>query len=304
MAPDVVWDGVPRERDQDLPVTTLDETFAIIERLSNDYRARTAGRIEVWPSPATSATVTAEGLRRSSGLAKRLGGSWALHLGETRTEHSLRGVSGVAYLESIGALDDRLLAAHCVHIDDNDIATLARRGVRVSTNPASNCYLASGVAPVPAMLRAGVRVGLGTDDANCNDSVNPFFDMKLLALLHRGVNEDPKIISPEKVFRMAAADGAAAVGMADRIGSIEAGKRADLITLRLREPQLTPFHWPLAALVFQAYGSEVETALVDGRVVMRDRVPVFAPDLEELAARAQAASAAVVQRAGLRPPVY
>lgn len=300
-APDVVWQGVPAERERDLPtVTSLGPTFHAIERLHRRYRTRTDGRVQVWPSPATTAVMSAAGLRESTSLAGRLGTGWALHLAETTTEAELRGISPVRYLESIHCLDSRLLAGHCVHVDAGDIRLLARAGASVSTQPVSNCYLGSGIAPVPAMLAAGLTVALGTDDANCNDAVNPLADMKTLALLHRGVARDPKVLPPERILRMATSDAAKALHF-DDIGSLAPGKRADIITLRLDQPHLVPFHSPLAALVFQANGSEVDTVLVDGRPLMRRRKLTFVDDLESFCAAAQAASAEVLQRSGLVP---
>lgn len=298
--PEVVWEGVPEKREQSLlALPSLDPTFTVIERLARDYPAATDGRVRAWPSPATTAVVSPAGLQRARDLAASLTGGWALHLAETRTEHNLRSNSPVQHLESLGCLDERLLARHCVHVDAADIALMARRGTRVSTQPVSNCYLGSGIAPVPAMLEAGVTVGLGTDDANCNDSINPFADMKTLALIHRGATTNPAVIAPERVLRMATSEAAAAVGMAADIGSLEPGKRADIITVRLDQPQMTPLHSPHAALVFQAYGSEVDTVIVDGRVLMADRRTRTGPPVETLLPAASAASRDVLRRAGL-----
>jgi cytosine/adenosine deaminase-related metal-dependent hydrolase len=184
-------------------------------------------------------------------------------------------------------------------VDDDDIALLARHGVNVVTLPVSNCYLGSGIAPVPRLRDAGVTVAIGTDDANCNDSVNLFHDMKFLALIHRGLARDPALLSPQCVIDMATIDGARALGLDDRIGSLEVGKRADVIVCRLDRPQTTPVHDVMTTLLFQAYGSEVETVLVDGQLLLHEGKLMWANE-SEVCRDAQRRSQGIVARAGLR----
>jgi cytosine/adenosine deaminase-related metal-dependent hydrolase len=205
------------------------------------------------------------------------------------------------YLHNIGALDDRLLAAHCIHIDRRDVRLLAQHEVKVSTQAVSNSYLASGVAPVPDMLACKMTVGLGTDDANCNDSVNLLSDMKVFALVHRATRQDASVVTPERILEMATIDGARALGMEGLIGSLEPGKKADVILVDLRHPQTTPAHDLPATLVFQAYGSEVDTVLVDGQVVMRRRELAFLPPARETSFYQDATGRAegILKRAGI-----
>ena len=286
----------------DAPTTVpLDRTLNELERLARTYRQAAGGRLAVWPSPATTAATSAEALRRTARLAQDLGSRWTIHLAETTLEREIRPISPVRYLQGLGLLDARLLAAHCVDIDDDDIALLARHDVRVVTLPVSNCYLGSGIAPVPRLKAAGVTVAIGTDDANCNDGVNLFRDLRFLALLHRGVTRDPTVIPPGMALEMATIDGARALGLDDRIGSLEVGKRADIIVCRLDRPQTTPVHDPVATLLFQAYGTEVDTVLVDGRVLLRDGRRCHA-DEADLCRDAQDRSVAILERAGLRCP--
>lgn len=278
-----------------------DRALAELERLIRRYHGSGDGLIEVWPAPATTVTSTVETFAAARRMAHERGTGWTIHLAETTIERDLHGRSPVSLLDEHGLLDDTLLAAHCVHVDDDDMALLARRGVSVSTQPSSNAYLGAGIAPVPALLRHGITVGLGTDDANANDSVNLFQEMRLLALLQQAVSGDPAVIPPAQVLEMATIGGARSIGAADRIGSLEVGKRADVVLLDLGGVRTTPMHDPVTTLVFQAGGAEVDTVVADGRVLMRDRVLTFMTPEEEraLCRDAQARAVAVVARAGL-----
>jgi atrazine chlorohydrolase/5-methylthioadenosine/S-adenosylhomocysteine deaminase/melamine deaminase len=234
-------------------------------------------------------------------LAAEHGTSWALHLAEIEAEKHILGMTPTQFIDSHGCIDERLLAGHCVHVDQHDIRLLARAGARVSTQPVSNGYLGSGVAPVPAMLAAGLAVGLGTDDACCNDSVNLLSDIKVLACLHKAVHQDAAVLTAERALEMITIDGARAVGMAADIGSIEVGKKADLVVVDLRRPQTTPSHDLAATLVYQANGSEVDTVLVDGEVLLRNgRLSFLTPEEELLLYEdAQARSEKILRRAGM-----
>jgi atrazine chlorohydrolase/5-methylthioadenosine/S-adenosylhomocysteine deaminase/melamine deaminase len=278
---------------------SVDSVLDLVERLAEEYAARTGGLVDVWPSPATTAVVSDEGLRKAADLARRRGGRWALHLAEIPLEGELRGYSPVRHLEKLELLSARLLAAHCVHVDDDDIQRLSESGVGVVTNPVSNCFLASGIAPVPALLAAGALVAFGTDDANVNDSVNPLSDLKVAALLHRAATSDAAAVSPEALVRAATVDGARALGLAD-VGTLAPGMQADLQVVSMQLPHLVPSHDPYATLVFQTLGHEVRDVVVAGRPLMRDRrvTSVAAP---ELLTRAQEASTRILTQAGIRP---
>lgn len=260
------------------------------------------GRIEVWPAPATTVTSTLETYRRAQQLARETNTCWTIHLAETTIEHELHGCSPVQMLDKKGLLDDRLLAAHCVHVDAADLITLATRDVRISTQPSSNAYLGAGVAPVPGMLAHGITVGIGTDDANANDSVNLFKEMRALALLQQATTRDPAAVSPRRILELATRGGARAIRAEQLIGSLEVGKRADVILLRLGGVRTTPLFDAATALVFQADGHEVDTVLVDGLVVMQGGVLSFLTPQQEraLCADAQVRAERIVERAGLR----
>jgi cytosine/adenosine deaminase-related metal-dependent hydrolase len=173
--------------------------------------------------------------------------------------------------------------------------------VKVANNVVSNMFLASGIAPVAEMINTGVTVGIGTDDCNCNTSVNMLSDMKFAALAQKVRYLHSAAITAEKVLEMATIDGARTVGLDDEIGSLEPGKKADLILIDAMQPQMVPCHSIPSALVYQAYGHEVDTTIVDGRVLMENRkLEGLAAEHEvELIRAAQIASEEVVQRAGM-----
>ena len=220
-------------------------------------------------------TVDAETLKATRDLAAKYGVPLLTHLAETRDEvtesmekHKL---SPTAYFESVGFWGTPGLAAHGVHLDDADIAILLKHRVALSHNPESNMKLASGAAPVTKALKAGLVVGLGTDGAASNNDLDMFEAMRQAAFLHKLSEGDPTVASAETVLEMATIGGAAAVGMADRLGSLEPGKLADLIVVSMRSARQTPMYNPISHLVYVTRGDDVRTTIVNGRVVMRDR---------------------------------
>jgi atrazine chlorohydrolase/5-methylthioadenosine/S-adenosylhomocysteine deaminase/melamine deaminase len=261
------------------------------------------GLFTVWPSPTSVRATSLTALQLSQQLAARHGTGWTCHIAETVIERQALGMGTVDWLDRHNLLDGRLLAGHCVDVDDRDLRLLRRAGASVSTQPASNCFLGSGIAPVPRMLDQGVTVGVGTDDANCNNAVNLLADLRLLALLHRGATRDAAAITPEKAFEMVTIDAARAIGMADRIGSIEVGKRADLCLIDLTQRQFVPSFDVLATLLFQANGSEVRDVFVDGVHAVRNGRPTYlSVEAEQaLLLDAQSRSQRIVQESGLQP---
>lgn len=285
--------------DFELPAhDSVDATLDLVAKLSRDYAERTSGRVDVWPSPATTAVNSDDALRRAAKVARERGDRWALHLAEIPLEGELRGYSPVEHLDRLGLLDEHLLAAHCVHVDAADVARLAVSRVGVVTNPVSNCFLASGIAPVPALMDAGAVVALGTDDANVNDSVNPLSDMKVMALLHRAATGDAGTVSPEQIVRAATVEGARALGLAD-VGVLAPGMQADLQIVDRTAPHMVPSHDPYATLVFQALGTEVRDVVVAGEPLMTKRDVRGAPRPHELIARAQEAAQRILAQAGI-----
>jgi 5-methylthioadenosine/S-adenosylhomocysteine deaminase len=208
-------------------------------------------------------------------LAVKHGVPMLIHLAETKGEVASsrdrhRGTP-VAYLEAIGFWAPVTIAAHAIWVTDADITLLKQRRVGVSHNPESNMKLASGVAPVPKYLEAGVMVGLGTDGAASNNNLDMFEAMRQTALLHKSSTGDPRAVPAASVLEMATIGGARVLGLEKSIGSLETGKRADIIIVNATEPQHTPMYDPVSHLVYVATGSDVETTIVHGRVLMEGR---------------------------------
>jgi 5-methylthioadenosine/S-adenosylhomocysteine deaminase len=175
------------------------------------------------------------------------------------------------HLESLGVLGPHVIADHCVHLDEAEIQRMVRHDVKAITNPESNMKLASGISPVPRLLAQGITVGLGTDGCASNNNLDLFEEMDTTAKLHKVGAMDPTVLDAFTVLRMATLSGAKALGMADRIGSLEAGKRADVIVLDTHKPHLTPMYNPYSHLVYAAKGSDVTHSVINGKLVMEDR---------------------------------
>jgi 5-methylthioadenosine/S-adenosylhomocysteine deaminase len=215
-----------------------------------------------------------ETLAAGAELAKELGATIHIHILETAAERANMleqyGKSSVMLAEEHGLLGSPVIAAHCVHVDGADIRLLRDSGASVAHNPSSNLKLASGIAPVPEMLREGVNVCLGTDGAASNNSLDMFMEMRLAALLHKGASLDPRAVPAAQAFKMATRSGALALGFGD-CGEIAPGRKADIAILRMDSPHLSPLHSHLSALVYSARGSDAETVIVNGRVLMENR---------------------------------
>lgn len=283
-------------------IETSEHAIAHIESLMKRFHNTENGRIMVWPAPSIPNIVSENGLMMASELAAKYGTMVTVHLAEAPLDANMYNLTATEFLHSLGFLSPRVLAAHCVWMNDRDLRLLKVNDVKVAHNSVSNLYLASGIAPISKMIAQGITVGIGTDDANCNESVNMIQAMKIAALAQRVANYDPSALTSEKVVEMATIDGAKALGLENEIGSLEVGKKADVILLDLKQPQLCPLHHIPNGLVFQAYGSEVETVIVDGRIVMENRKLSFldGKDEGELYKAAQAASLGIAKRTGLQ----
>ena len=214
-------------------------------------------------------------LKASAALARRYAVPLIIHLAETedeiKTVRDQHRASPVAYLESIGFLGPRTLAAHAVWVGDEDIQILKRLGVGVSHNPESNMKLASGAAPVIKYLAANVALGLGTDGAASNNDLDMFEAMRQASFLAKHAARDPTAVPARTALDLATIGGARALGMERMIGSLEAGKRADLISVSIGAARQTPLYDPVSHLVYVTRGDDVRTTIVNGQVLMRDR---------------------------------
>jgi 5-methylthioadenosine/S-adenosylhomocysteine deaminase len=256
---------------------------------------RWRGHDRITPAVAPHAlyTVSDEHVRAAHALATELDVPLLLHLAEDEAEiervRARTGRSSVAHLASLGALDDRVLAAHVVWPDAAEIALLAKSGAGVAHCPQSNMKIAAGVAPVPAMLAAGVAVGIGTDGAGSNNDLDLWEEVDTAAKLHKVTAGDPTVLPARQALEMATIGGARALGMEDEIGSLEPGKRADLIVVvasELHQAPQEPWRNPYSFLVYATKAADVGTVIVDGRIVMdAGRVQT----LEEWSVRAEAA---------------
>lgn len=226
-------------------------------------------------APHAPYTLTTEQLGAVKSLADRLNAAVVIHVAETRKEvddiSKQYGARPVEYLERIGFLNNRTIAAHVVFANPNEIETLKNRGVGVAHNPQSNMKLASGVAPVPQMLNANLRLGLGTDGAASNNDLNLWEEMDAAAKLHKVFSGDPRVVSAEQAFMMATVGGARALHLENKIGSLEAGKRADIVIVDFDNLHQTPMYNVYSHLVYATKASDVNTVIIDGKIVMRER---------------------------------
>ncbi|HEV7745302.1 MAG TPA: amidohydrolase [Pyrinomonadaceae bacterium] len=268
--------GVLGETVIDFPVAdnkTNAEAMAYVER----YVKKWQGNELIVPAVAPHApyTVSEEHLKAIRAFSDRTGAPIVTHISETKREvdDSLKakGASPVDYLYRIGFLSDRVIAAHMVWPNPGEIEILKRAGVGVVHNPQSNMKLASGVAPVPKMIAEGLRVGLGTDGAASNNDLSMWEEMDTAAKLHKLISNDPKVMTAEQAFELATISGARALHMEKEIGSIEKGKRADLVLVNRDALNQIPLYNVYSDLVYATKASDVETVIINGRVVMRDR---------------------------------
>lgn len=209
-------------------------------------------------------------------VARRRNALFMTHLAETRGEveetRARYGMTPLRHCHRLGLLDEKTVLAHCVWLDDGEIDVLAGTGAAVSHCPESNMKLAAGIAPVADMRARGITVGLGTDGAASNNDLDLFGEMAAAAGIHRLARGDPRVMDGRTVLKMATLDGARLLGLDGEIGSLEPGKRADIILVETRTPGMTPLGDPFEALVRAPSGSGVSTVIIDGRVVMRNRV--------------------------------
>ena len=217
-------------------------------------------------------TCSAETLQKAKSAANDHNVLFQIHVAETRQEieqiENNHHTGPIAYLDRLGLLDDRTLLVHCVWMDEKDIRRAARSGARISHNPHSNLKLAAGIAEVPKFLQAGIRMGLGTDSCASNNNLDLFAAMDLCAKLHKVHTGDPTIMNARKIVELATIDGAAAIGLDEDTGSLEIGKKADIVMVDLLKPHLTPMYHPESHLVYAARGGDVKTVIIDGRPVL------------------------------------
>jgi 5-methylthioadenosine/S-adenosylhomocysteine deaminase len=252
---------------------SLEKGFTYTEMLVEKYRNDSLVNIAVEPH---SPYLCAPGLlEKASLLAEKYNLPLVIHVSETKSEvfriKERYGLTPVGFLSSLGVLSPNLLACHCVHLTEDDIALLKKHDVKVAHNPESNMKLASGIAPVPELLKKGLCVGIGTDGCASNNNLDIFHEMSMAAKLGKIHALDPAAMDAGSVLRMATIDGARALGLSGITGSLEPGKKADIIILDTRKPHLTPMYNPVSHLVYAARGSDVTTSVINGKLIMEDR---------------------------------
>jgi 5-methylthioadenosine/S-adenosylhomocysteine deaminase len=247
----------------------LEYTDALIKRWEGDSLIRVA------VEPHALYTCSPETLVRCRDLAESRGVPLGIHLAENKNEveqiSQKYGRRPVDHLNELGLLSSRLIACHCVYLTEGEMDLLAERGVRVVHNPESNMKLASGVAPIPDLLKRGVPVGLGTDGCASNNNLDLFQEMDFAAKVHKVHRLDPTVMPAETVLEMATLGGARVLGMEAEIGSLEVGKKADVIVLDLNRPHLQPVYNVVSQLVYAATGADVRDVIIDGKIVMQNR---------------------------------
>ena len=259
--------------------------------LFHAYHGAANGRIRIDFSIHAEYTCTESVVRGYAADCNALGGRMHLHLSETKQEQEecikRHGKTPAAWFRDLGVFDSPTAAAHCVWLTDSDMEILREKSVSVIHCPTSNLKLGSGFAPVPKMQKAGLNITLGTDGAASNNNLNMMEEIHLASIIHNGYTLNPLVMKPAEVLKMATVNGAKLQGRSDT-GSLEAGKKADIIAFDLRRPHLIPDFDPLALLVYSAQGSDVCMTMVDGKVLYENG-EFLTIDREKVIAEAKAA---------------
>ncbi|MEC9488729.1 MAG: amidohydrolase, partial [Halanaerobium sp.] len=280
------------------PEQALEESRALLEGWHNGAE----GRIRIMLGPHAPYTCSPGYLGKVMEMAGQYDVGLHIHLAETAQEVAQiltqYGKRPVAYLADLGILDFPVLAAHCVHLNDEEIGLLAEKGVRVAHNPHSNMKLASGIAPVVKMIEAGIKIGFGTDGAGSNNKLDLLEEMRTGVLLQKVANNDPTVLTLEEALSMATCWGAEVAGLQE-VGCIKQGWKADLVLLDLSSPHLQPDYDLAANLIFAARAGDVHTVIVDGRILL-DAGEMKGLDLERISYEVNQRSRILVEKMNSR----
>ncbi|MTI79857.1 MAG: amidohydrolase [Firmicutes bacterium] len=276
-----------------------DEALADGIEFARAYNGVANGRITTMMGPHAPYTCPPEYLEKVMAAADELDIGIHIHLAETLTElediKKQHGKTPIQLMDSLGMFKYFTLAAHCVHVDDEDIKILADNNVGVVHNPESNMKLASGISPVNKMLKAGVKVGLGTDGASSNNNLNMMEEMRSAALLQKVSNMDPTVMPAYQTLEMATVGGAKALGMEQEIGMLKQGLKADIILVDFNAPHLHPRHDNFAHMVYSAHSADVNTVIINGELVMQNR-QVLTLDEEKILAEVEKCTKELLSR--------
>ncbi len=267
--------------------------------LCEHWNGACGGRITTMLGPHAPYTCPQAFLEKVMEAAADLEVGMHIHLSETEGEvRECRGLHGgmspIELMDSYGLFEFPVLAAHCVHASDRDIEILSAKGVGVAHNPGCNMKIASGIAPVPKMIRAGVKVGLGTDGAASNNNLDLLEEARIAAFLHKLASGDPTVLPAGEALYLATLGSARALGLDRDIGTLEAGKKADIILIDATGPHMYPHHDMVSQVVYSARSSDVRTVIIDGEILMEDGA-ILLVDEEEVVARAEERAQALVR---------
>jgi len=278
--------GLMDVRGEDKGEKQLRESIDFIRK----YHGHANGRISACLGPHAAYTCSPDFLTKIREEASKLKVGIHIHLAESkemmRSVKEKYGFTEVELLERIGFLKSDVLTAHCVYLTQEEMRLVAKHNVKVAYNPVANMKLALGVAKIKDLTDLGITVGIGTDGPASNNDLDMFGNMKIAALLQKVQYMDPTVLPAQKVLEMATTDGARALGLEKTVGSLEVGKKADIVLLDFRKPHLTPLHNIYANIVYSARGSDVDSVIVDGNILMEER-EVKTLDEEEVMERAQ-----------------
>ena len=248
----------------------LEENISLYE----DYNGAANGRIKVMFGPHAPYTCPPDFLKKVAAAAQRLGAEVHIHMNETKAEieqiTKQYGKRPFEYVEDTGLFESPTLAAHCVHLSDDEIAIIKKHHIRVAHNPGSNMKLASGIAPVPRLLKEGVTVALGTDGTSSNNNLDMLQEVQLAALLHKVNEYDPLAVPAFEALKMGTEYGAKAVGL-DGIGRLEVGAKADIVLVSMKGAAWVPRFNEVSLLVYSGSAADVDTVICDGKVLMQHR---------------------------------
>lgn len=278
----------------------LDKGFEYTRELIEKWKDDPLINISV--EPHATFTCSPSLLREAHSIAVEYEVPMVIHLSETTNEvkqiKEKYGMRPAEFLNSVGLLYPGLIAIHCVHLNEQEIKLLSKHNVKAVAVPESNLKLGSGIAPTAEMLKTGIKVGLGTDGSASNNNLDMFQEMDTLSKTQKIKTMDPSVMDAKTVVKMATIDGAKVLGMEREIGSIEAGKKADIIVLDFKKPHLTPLYNPYSHLVYSADGADVKHSIINGRIVMENR-ELLSIDLNEVIEKANMEAKRVKEWTGI-----
>ncbi len=259
-------------------------------RLYENFNNKSDGRIKVWFAPHAPYTCPPDYVTKIVEAAKSCNAGIHVHLAETLDEQRKiaegYGKTPTEYLNDLGVFELPTLAAHSVYLNDRDIAILKEHNVGIAHNPSSNLKLASGIANIPKYLQAGLNVGIGTDGCSSNNTLNMFKEMTICSFVQKVNTMDPTVLPAEEILKLATIGGAKVLRWDDEIGTLEVGKKADLILVDLDKPHFAPWNNSISDLVYSAQGSDVKTTIVNGKLLMKD-YEVLTLDVERIMAETE-----------------